>query len=469
MVTFRRKAESIVLLAPLVLGAHATPVGDPPSAARPQVTRDALDELVAAIGRRAVEEDGVPGLTIAVARDGKVAVCRGFGYADAARGALATPDTLWPAGSFVHAWTAAAALRLVEAGKLSLDDDIAKLLPEFPAMQHELRLKHLLANTGGVPSWLALQEKHPDVARREMNEKEFLTLYADVPFAFEPGSAYSLDNSGYALLGMILARVSGESLAEHLKTHVIRPLGLTDTDVCPAESRPVGYAEDCKQILDDHDLAVPMRASPYAGDQALCSTAGDLALWMQSALGRNALGAATTQALTTPVRTTDGEPTGASFALTLGKLGDSAWYAHAGGVGGFRLRAAHYARVGVSVVVISNCASAQVDEFEHEIACHVLGLPSPNPREVALSAADIAKCVGAYQIATTRVSITEKEGKLGIEWPTGSPIALRHRGALAFDFVGEPDSKLVFRIEDGRAASFELTRSGLVTNGRRMD
>lgn len=459
---------AVFCLLPFALAAHLPQAARAP---RPsdQAGRDALDALVAAVGLRAIEEDGVPGLTIGVARDGELLACRGFGYADAARGTPATPDTRWPIGSFAHPITAVAVLRLVESGKLRLEDDLTKLLPEFPVEHEDVKLAHLLANTSGVPGWRKLHARHPELATGELSAKEFLALYSDVPFDFEPGTEYSLDNTGYALLGIILARASGEPLAEHLKKNVTAPIGMTNTDVCPKEARPVGYADDCKEIADDRDLQVPLPASPYAGDQALCSTAGDIALWMHALCDQNAFGDAATRALTTSALTADGKPTGASFALSLGKLGDSPWFAHAGGVGGFRMRAAHYDLVDTTVVVLSNCSSAQVDEIEREIACQVLGLPSPSTRDLPLGEADAAACVGTYQIATTRVRITASGGKLRAEWPTGAPIELRHRGALTFALEGESDSRIVFRVENGKAVSFELKRGGTVSTGRRMD
>ena len=86
-----------------------------------------------------------------------------------------------------------------------------------------------------------------------------------------------------------------------------------------------------------------------------------------------------------------------------------------------------------------------------------------------LTDANVAACVGAYQIATTRVRITAREDKLVLEWPTGPAVELHHRGQLTFLLGGEADAKLVFRLENDKAASFELTRAGLVSTGRRMD
>jgi len=466
MTTFSWIAAVFSLLAPLDPPAHSAPAVQAPRAATPPAPRDALDNLVAAVGLRAIDEDGVPGLTIAVAKDGGLLTCRGFGFAGADR---ATADTRWPIGSFAHPITAVAVMRLVESGKLGLEDDLAQLLPEFPVKPKEVTLRHLLTNTSGVPGWRKLQAKHPEVETGKLGAKEFLALYADVPFDFEPGTAYSLDNTGYVLLGMIVTRASGEALAEHLKKHVTGPIGMTNTDVCPVESRPVGYAEDCKEIVDDRDLQVALPDSPYAGNQALCSTASDLALWMHAVCDENAFGEATTEALTKSAVTADGKPTGASFAMTVGRLGESRWYVHAGGVGGFRLRAAHYDEIDTTVVVLANCASAQVDEIEREIAGYLLGLPYPNQRGLPLSAADAAAFVGTYQIATTRVRITSTGGKLFFEWPTGAPVELRYRGAFAFTLVGESESKLVFPGEGSKAASFELTRGGTITTGRRME
>jgi len=182
-----------------------------------------------------------------------------------------------------------------------------------------------------------------------------------------------------------------------------------------------------------------------------------------------ALGGPTTKVLTTPARLASGKETGASFATTLGTLGDSAWYAHSGGVGGFRVRIAHYARLHTSVVVLANCSSADVDGIERDIACHLLGLPSQSHHDVPLSAAEAAQFVGDYQIATTRVRITLKDGRLTFEWPTGAPIELRYRGVMTFKFADESDTKLVFHVVDGKADSFELTRAGLASTGRRME
>jgi CubicO group peptidase (beta-lactamase class C family) len=302
-----------------------------------------------------------------------------------------------------------------------------------------------------------------------MDAAEFLALYKDVPFDFEPGTAYSLDTTGYVLLGRIVERVSGEALPEYLKHQLFAPIGLSNTSVCPTDARPVGYAADCKEIQDTRDLDVPMPASPYAGDQSLCSTALDLAMWMHAVYDQHAFGDPLTQALSTSARFANGEATGASYAMTLGNLGDSAWVAHSGGVGGFRVAVAHYARLHTSVVVLANCASAKVEAFEHEIACHLLGLPSPSTREPKLAAQEIAAFVGNYQIATTRVRISTNAGKLFFEWPTGAPVELRYRGAMTFVFVGESDTKLVFRVEEGKVVSFELTRAGSVSTGRRME
>jgi D-alanyl-D-alanine carboxypeptidase len=462
-------SERFALLTALVLGAGTLPALQTVRVDTPRAAQGALDELVTSIGNRAIDEDGVPGLAIAVATDGEIAVCRGFGYADAARAEPATANTLWPIGSFAHPFTAVAVLQLVEAGKLALDDDLAKLLPEFPVKQHDVKLRHLLANTSGVPGWAQLHAKHPEVAKQEMNAKEFLALYADVPFEFEPGSGYSFYTTGYVLLDMILARASGEPATQYLLKHIIAPVGMTHTAVCPVDARPSGYAADCKHVLDEHDFDLPMPATRQAGSAALCSTAGDLAVWMDAVYDKNAFGADTTAAMTTAVKLSSGKPTGASFAMSLATLGDSACYVHSGGGGGFRLQVAHYARTHTTVIVLANCDSAKVDEYEHEIACRVLGLPSPNPRDLVLDPKEAQLYAGNYQVVTTRVRIIANAGNLTLEWPIGAPIELRYRGASTFVFADERDTKLVFRFEEGKVVGFELTRAGLVSAGRRMD
>ena len=118
-----------------------------------------------AIGKRALE-DGVPALSIAVARGGELFVARGFGWSDAASSTPATEKTSFAIGSLTRQFTAVAVLRLADEKKLALDDELAKYMPAFPAGKRKLTLRQLLSNTSGIPGYRALRAARASTSTR---------------------------------------------------------------------------------------------------------------------------------------------------------------------------------------------------------------------------------------------------------------------------------------------------------------
>ncbi len=436
-----------------------------PAPTREDLDRERLAQIVRVIGREAVEHEGVPGLSIAVSRAGEVVAQAAYGYSDPARGLVVTPSTRFAIGSMTRQFTAAAALQLVEAGRIGLDDPLTQHLTGFPTTQGAPTIRQLLASRSGVPGWEAIVAKHPDAATKELDEAAFLALFEDVPFAFPPGTDFALDTVGYVLLSLVVQKASGTPFPDWITSTVVQPANLEDTAFCPAAQRPVGFAADCKSITEVREMEVPLPGAPRGSTQSLCATAADVARWQEALFGGEVLGAAPMRWFLDPLGTRDGSY---GCAVHRSQLEGIERNAHTGGVGGFRVCAAYYPASRVSVVVLANCSTAEVDRIESEIARVAHGL-APANSEFPLKPEEERRLPGSYQLATTQVRVFLRDGHLWYEEPGREAAHLRSRGRGDFSLEGDAGTRVVFDLEGEKAQWFTLVRGGTMSRAIRME
>ena len=308
-------------------------------------------------------------------------------------------------------------------------------------------------------------------------ERQFFARFLGVEPEFPAGTAYSGDSAGWLLLDRILARASGQTYAAYVKTHLVEPLELERTMFCPTGKRWIREADDCKQVevevgTDRTDGGASDDASPW-----LCSSATDLFRWTSALAGRELLGEEATRKMWSAQTLADGSSTGAGFAVTISTLESFRVVGNTGGVGGYAVRVGHYPDAGATVVVLANCATAPVERMEQDIARALLGLLPEGVADLALAAEDVPKYAGTYMIATTRIRVFEKDGKLWWEEPAQPAFALlfQGRGAGRGVFVSAADHRTRFTFKckdeeenDGPADRVEVTRNGLVSTGQRV-
>jgi CubicO group peptidase (beta-lactamase class C family) len=232
-------------------GFGALPAHDPdaPGPASPQ---GRLDEagVVAAIEaqvRRRADEDRFSGVVL-VARgpEGRVLLHRACGVADRDGGVPNGPRTKFHLGSMNKMFTSVCVARLVEAGKLSFDDPLIKVLPDYPNREaaRQITIRHLLTHMAGLGS--LFDRPGYDVRTRYRRHADYLPIFAKDPLAFRPGTAAEYSNEGFIVLGAVLEKLTGQDYVEHVREQILRPLGMNDTDsyrldeVVPG--RAVGYA-----------------------------------------------------------------------------------------------------------------------------------------------------------------------------------------------------------------------------------
>ncbi len=237
---------------------------------------EALMDSIAA-GQGVTSE--TPGCAVAVIRDGRIIFQKGYGLASLEHRVPVTPKTVFNVGSISKQFTAAAVMLLADEGKLSLDDDIRKHLPDFPDYKQSITVRHLLHHISGIRDYEALMvPANMPYDRNYTPDELYSFIIRQRALNFAPGAEFSYSNSGYVLLARIVKTVSGKSLGEFCRERVFRPLGMENTrfyekmhEVIP--NRATGYDRDgdgyIAGLLDIYTV----------GASNLCTTLEDLARW----------------------------------------------------------------------------------------------------------------------------------------------------------------------------------------------
>ncbi len=306
-----------------------------------------------------------PGCTLGVERRGAPPMTRSWGLAELEHRVPATPDTIYEAGSVSKQFTAAAVLLLVDDGRLGLDDDVRRWLPELPDYGHTITIRHMLNHTSGLRDWGALValEGWPR-GSRAMDQSRVLEVVArQGSLNFEPGSEWLYSNSGYNLAAIIVARVSGQSFSDFTRDRLFAPLGMTRT-----------------RWRDDYTAIIPGRAAAYApaaggyqhampfenahGNGGLLTTVGDMLIWNR---------ALTDGWLNLSERLAErgraaGRLTHYGLGLERGVNEGQIEIAHGGSTGGYRSWLARYPDHGLSIALLCNAAEANPEMLGRQVA-----------------------------------------------------------------------------------------------------
>ena len=293
---------------------------------------------------------------------------KAYGFADLEFAVHADEETMFRIGSVTKQFTAAGILKLAERGKLAVDDPLTKFLPDYPTHGHEITLRHLLTHTSGVHNYTNLGPEWERVQARELSDAELVALWQDLPLDFAPGEKWNYSNSGYYLLGMVIAKVSGSSYADFLRETFFEPLKLTRTrydsngEVIP--NRAQGYAFEEGKSWNDRFLGM---SQPGAAG-GLLSTAGDLVRWQRALVTGQVVSSESYLEMTTPFLLDNGRETGYGMGLQLDAQAGEPCVWHGGGIFGFNSVLLYFPGEKLSIGVISNSEGLRADALGAELA-----------------------------------------------------------------------------------------------------
>jgi D-alanyl-D-alanine carboxypeptidase len=232
-----REAGPAAALLFLCAGAIGLPTLPAAKSAEPEWVRKAD-----ARARGAVTKGETAGLSLYVRLRGKTWISRGYGDSDLENHVRASPETVYAIASITKQFTAAAVLQLAEVGKLQLDDEIIRYLPDYPVRGNRVTVRQLRNHTSGIRNMTALGAPYWSQISRDVQPEDVIRIFQNEPFDFSAGEHYSYSNSGYFLLGVMIEKASGMKYSEYLAKNVFAPAGLQHTLSCATDALIPGRA-----------------------------------------------------------------------------------------------------------------------------------------------------------------------------------------------------------------------------------
>jgi CubicO group peptidase (beta-lactamase class C family) len=331
------------------------------SDARAQTQTAAIDSFVTA----EMQRQRIPGVGIAVIRNGSVVLAKGYGYANLEHMVPASDVTIFQSGSLGKMFTAAGVMLLVEDGKLALSDPITKFFPDAPAAWRPITVRHLLTHTSGIPDYTTDAFDY----RKDYTEDELAKFAYAETLEFPAGSRWNYSNTGYALLGFIIRRASGRFYGDLLQERVFKPLGMTQTrviseaDIVPHRSD--GYVLVRGEIKNQEWVAPQLNTT---ADGALYFSIRDLIEWEMAVRRRTLLKPESWREILTPVRLNSGRTYPYGFGWSVDQRNGMPFHAHGGAWQGFKTQLSRFIGDDLTVIALANLGQADPSRFTDGIA-----------------------------------------------------------------------------------------------------
>ena len=325
--------------------------------------------------RTQMQAQQIPGVALAVVKDGKIVLARGYGLANVELQVPVKPDTIFQSGSTGKQFTATAVMMLMEEGKLSLDDKITKYFQDAPESWSGITIRNLLTHTSGMgdyPSDFDL--------RRDYTEDDLFKMVKAIPLGFQPGEKWSYSNLGYVTLGILIHKVSGKFYGDFLQERIFKPLDMStariisEADIVP--NRAAGYRIANGQLKNQNWVSPSLNTT---ADGALYFTVYDMAKWDAALYTEKLLKRSSLEQMWTKMKLNDGKPVGYGFGWGLAEVRGHRVIEHGGSWQGFKAQITRYVNDKLTIIVFANQARANPAKFAHDIAAII------NP-ELALNA-----------------------------------------------------------------------------------
>jgi len=459
----------------LLIAARVAAAQTPDTSARARV-----DRVFAAYDRT-----DSPGCAVGVYRDGHAVLARGYGMANLELNVALSPQSVFDIGSTSKQFTATSVVLLAQQGKLSLDDDIRKYIPELPNYGKTITVRHILTHTSGIRDYLTLWAlAGVDDADLTTEDDALQLIVRQRELNFKPGEQWLYSNSGFFLASVIVRRVSGKSLAQFAAEQIFSPLGMTHT-----------------RYNDDHMAVIPNRATGYAqrpgggfatamsnfeqtGDGGVQTSIEDLIKWDENFYHPTVGGAALLEALHTVAVLNDGKKQTYALGLTVESYRGLRTVSHGGSWAGYRAELMRFPDQHLSVATLCNLANTNPTLLSRRVAELFLGDKMSAAGDVAVagvparpqqpsstwspSAAELAAFAGTYYSPELETSYTFRveNSKLILvrrrEAPTElmptSSDSFRGRG-LQFSFTRDKGKPNGFTVDAGRTKNLRFDRT----------
>jgi len=402
-------------------------------------------------------DKAAPGMAVLLARGDEVLYRGACGSANLELGVPLSADQVFRIGSVTKQFAAAAALKLAEAGKLSLEDPLSKFVRGYPGGER-VTVRMLLNHTSGVRSYTDIPGVMTGLTgRRDVTTAELIDTFKAEKPDFGPGEGWHYNNSGYVLLGAVIEAASGKPWYTYLDDVFFKPLGMTRTGYGNPQDALIPGHVDGYSLKDDQwaRAGYISMTQPHAAG-ALVSTVDDLLKWNRALHEGKVLQDASYRTMVTPVGKAAGESYG--FGIVSGTLRGMQQLQHSGGIHGFSSHLLYVPGSDITAAVLYNADGGRpgvqgTAGIANMLAAYAIGKPYPDKKAIAVDAATLKQYEGVYRVDKGVVrAVRLVDGKLTSQ-RTGSPA-----------YVLLPVAKDAFLFEEGFSRmQFERGTDGGIT------
>jgi CubicO group peptidase (beta-lactamase class C family) len=344
------------------------------------VSSSQIDAIFASL-----KSSDAPGAAVLVVHNGRPVFRSGYGVTDLRTRHAVKPETNFRLASFTKQFTAACVMVLVRDGKLHYDDHLTDIFPEFPAYGKSITIRNLLNHTSGLPDYEdLLMKKYPDTPEEKipqiLDAGVLKLLEQQSSGKFAPGSKWEYSNSGYAVLAMIVEKVSGKSFGQFLQERIFVPLKMKNTLAYEKGKNEVPHRAYGHTKVDGAWQETDQSpTSAVLGDGGIYSSLDDLAKWDRALRDHTLLSEAEMHPALTPVQPTDGPakfPEGANATLNVSY--GFGWFldpyhghkrmSHDGSTIGFRTTIQRFPDDQLTIIILGNRADLDPQELALKVA-----------------------------------------------------------------------------------------------------
>jgi D-alanyl-D-alanine carboxypeptidase len=390
---------------------------------------------------------------VLVAVDGKPVLRRAVGEANREWHVANTVDTRFRIGSATKTFTAVAILRLVDEGKVALDDPAAEYLPSLPQAWAGVTIRMLLSHTAGVPDYIHAPTFRDREARLIQTPESLLALVREKPLDFAPGAGWRYSNTGFVLLGVVIEKASGHPYADYLSETFFKPLGMTDTGYETENAVTARRASGYMRTRDGWAAGPFVAPSAAYAAGALYSTVDDLLKWDQALYGDRLVSQRGRDLMFADYRNHYG----------LGWQVDEAWgvarISHGGATPGFQASFQRYPSRRLTVAALSNSELGVAEKLARDLAGLCLGA-SVYPTEIAVAPKALDAFAGDYRNADgLPVQVVRRGARLTAYFGDQPATTLYPTEPAAF-YTKESEARLSFRAEAGGGRALVVRQNG---------
>jgi CubicO group peptidase (beta-lactamase class C family) len=348
---------SVLALALAAVAAAPTPTPTPDTKTRVDAVFQEYDRIDS------------PGCALGVYRDGKIVYARGYGMANLELGVANSAQTVFDIGSTSKQFTAFSIHLLARDGKLSLDDDIRKWLPEIPSYGKTVTIRHLLHHTSGLRDYIVMMELQGVQTEDWTTEQDSLDILSKQKAPnFAPGEEHLYSNTGYFLLGVIVKRASGKSLRDFAAERIFEPLGMRHTQFNDSHTRLIPGRATGYSKAEGGGFGIDMSDWEQVGDGSVLTTVEDLQRWDQNFYEPRVGDAKLIQAMQEVGVLNSGKKLEYASALFLSSYRGLPTVAHGGAWAGYRAQLLRFPQQHFSVACLCNLGNANPSRLAYKVS-----------------------------------------------------------------------------------------------------